>query len=369
MRTPPERDRPGRADVGGDDLVSFRAADFRAPLASMLDCVELIDSGDVSFAERQLYTTIIRREGRRLVTMIDNALVLQGFESGHRKLELTPVNLGSLVRRAVAAAGEDEARPIVVQIESDLPLVSADPEALHETLIRFLANARRFSPDGGAIRISARPVGNMIEVHIRDHGIGIDPGALAGLFEKHYRPDHELRTLAPGAGFSLALNHRIVEEHGGRVRAASKGPGRGADFEFTLPLVQAGATSGDVLIVEDEAGFARLMKAELASHGLSAIRADDAETAEQLLAVINPRAIVLDLALPGLEAEDFLARIWPRSPVRLPVVALTVRDMAPTEIAALETSGVIAVLPREAGAPQAAATLIAHALAAGGPAE
>ena len=363
-----ERHRFGRAGVGRDDVVSFRAEDVQGPLGSMLDCVELIDSGDPSLASRQLYTTIMLREGRRLATLIDNALVLQGFESGHRKLELTSVNVTSLIRRAVAAAGEDEARPIAVQVD-DLPLVLADPEAMLGVLVRFLANARRFSPDGGVIRIAARLIGNMVEVRIRDYGIGIDPGALARLFDKHYRPDHELRRLGPGAGFSLALNHRIVEEHGGRVRAASKGPGRGADFQFTLPVAQPGALLGDVLIVDDDAGFARLISAELATHGLTAIRADDAETAEQLFVVVTPRAIVLDLALPGLGAADFLAWIWARSPVRLPVVALTDRDMAPRDISGLETSGVIAVLPKEAGGPQAAVALIAHALARGDPAK
>jgi len=209
----------------------------------------------------------------------------------------------------------------------------------------------------------------MIEVHIRDHGIGIDPSAMARLFEKNYPPDHELRSLGPGAGFALALNRRIVEEHGGRVRAVSKGSGRGADFQLTLPIAQAGATSGDVLLVEDDAAFARQMKAELAAHGLTTVRADDAETAEQLLVMFTPRAVVLDLALPALGAEDFLARLWARGRPGLPAVALTLRDITQREITALERSGVMAVLPKEAGAPQAAAALIAHALAPGDPAE
>jgi CheY-like chemotaxis protein len=369
MPASPERYRFGRPGVGGDAVVSVRAEDVRAPLATMLDCVGLIDSGDVNIAQRQLYTTIMLREGRRLATMIDNAVALQGFESGRRKLELTFVNLRSLVRRAVTAAGQDDARPIAVEFQTDLPLVWADPEVLYDALLRFLANARRFSPDGGAIQISARAVGNMIEVHIRDHGVGIDPSALVRLFERHYRPDHEPRTLGPGSGFSLALNQRIVEEHGGTVRATSKGAGRGADFQFTLPIAQTGATSGDVLIVEDEANFAPLMKAALAAHGLTAIRVDDAEAAEQLLVMVPPRAIVLDLALPGLGAEEFLARVLARGQPALPAVALTARDMTGRQIAALERSGVIAVLPKEAGAPQAAAALIAHALAPGDPAE
>ncbi len=353
-------------DVDTDEVVSFRVRDVRARLDSILGCVELIDSGDLDRGHLQLYTTMMLREGRRLTRLIDSALVLQGFESGSRKLDLTPVDLHSLIRRAVAAAGEDEARPLAVQVDGDLPLVSADPEAILGTLIRFVSNARRFSPDGGPITIVARPAGDMVEVHVHDHGIGIDRAALPRLFDKHLRSERELRRLGPGAGFALTLNQWIVEAHGGRVQVSSDGPGQGADFQFTLAVAQSDATDGDVLIVDDEAGFARLIKAALATYGFSSIRGDDAETAERLLAVVTRRAIVIDFALPGLAAGDFLRRIWARGRGHLPVVVLTGRDMAPGEISALEASGVIAVLPKEAGAPQAAAALIARALAPSG---
>jgi DNA-binding response OmpR family regulator len=118
-----------------------------------------------------------------------------------------------------------------------------------------------------------------------------------------------------------------------------------------------------VLIIECEAWFASILKVEFAAQGLSTVRAADAETAERLLLDMAPRAIVLDLALPGLPGEDFLARISAAGGKRLPVVVLTVKNLDPNEISALEAEGAIAVLPKEAGAPQAAVTLIAEVLA------
>ncbi|HEY5021208.1 MAG TPA: hypothetical protein VII30_01845, partial [Gemmatimonadaceae bacterium] len=76
----------------------------------------------------------------------------------------------------------------------------------------------------------------------------------------------------------------------------------------------------------------------------------------------KPRAILLDLVLPGLQGEDFLARMWARGSA-LPTVVLTMKDLVPDEISALETMGVAAVLPKEAGAPQAAVAVIAGVLA------
>jgi CheY-like chemotaxis protein len=262
----------------------------------------------------------------------------------------------------VFAAGEDDLRPIAVVAPENLPLVRAEAEAILEVLDNFLTNARRFSPEGGDIAITARQVGDMVEIVVADNGIGIDAETLPKLFRKFYRGDTGVGRLAPGAGLGLAINHGIVEAHGGQVVASSNGLGQGARFQFTLPICQPGAASADVLIVEDDAGYARLMKAELETEGFSTVRAADAETAELLLAYLRPRAIILDLALPGLQGEDFLARMWARGSA-LPTVVLTMKNLVPGEISALETKGVTAVLPKEAGAPQAAVALIAGVLA------
>jgi CheY-like chemotaxis protein len=81
-----------------------------------------------------------------------------------------------------------------------------------------------------------------------------------------------------------------------------------------------------------------------------------------MLVETTPRAIVLDLRLPGQQGEDFLAHMRSGFGTRLPVVVLTAKNLEPDEISALEVAGAMAVLPKEAGAPQAAVALIAEAL-------
>src|SRR5450759_627632 len=325
-------DRHTSADPA-DDLVSLEARELRHAAARILGSAALINS----------------------------AVALQHLEQGDRELDLAPVDIRSLIQRAVFEAGKDDLRPIAVDATDNLPLVHAEAEAILEVLGNFLTNARRFSPEGGDIAITARLAGDMVEIEVEDNGIGIDAETLPKLFRKFYRSDTGVGRLAPGAGLGLAINHRIVEAHGCQVRASSKGLGQGARFQFTLPISQPGAASTDVLIVEDDAGYARLMKAELETEGFSTVRAADAETAELLLAYLRPRAIILDLALPGLQGEDFLARMWARGDA-LPTVVLTMKNLVPGEISALETKGATAVLPKEAGAPQAAVALIAGAL-------
>jgi nitrogen-specific signal transduction histidine kinase/CheY-like chemotaxis protein len=352
--------QPARPD---DELVSLQSHQLRTPLTNLLGFAELIDSIDVTDEQRHLYARVMLREGHRLTSLINNAMELQQLETGRRELNLAPVDIHSLINRAVLVAGEDDKRPIDIRVFEELPLVSADAEAILDVLGNFLSNARRFSPDGGGIRIGARAIGDMVEVSIRDHGIGFEPEALPNLFRKFYRTADGDRRLGPGAGLGLAMNQGIVEAHGGHVEASSNGSGKGARFQFTLPISHPVIGSGDVLIVEDDPGFAKLMVAEFAAKGLSTVRAADAETAEHLLEDMTPRAIVLDLVLPGLQGEDFLARLPAGFGARFPVVVLTAKDLAPAEIAALEIAGAMAVLPKEAGAPQAAMALIAEALA------
>ncbi|MEA2657123.1 MAG: hypothetical protein QOI23_2488, partial [Chloroflexota bacterium] len=178
---------------GEDDVVSLRSQALRAPLANMVGFAELMASSDLTKDQRQLYMASMLREGRRLTALIDNALALHRLESGHRDLDFAPVEMRSLIRRAVAAAGEDKQRPIEVRAPDALPLVSADAEAILEVLANFFSNARTFSPHGGAITIDARAAGDMVEVSIRDHGVGVEPEDLPRLFRKFYRADSGVR--------------------------------------------------------------------------------------------------------------------------------------------------------------------------------
>ena len=344
-----------------DDLVSLHSQALRSPVESIVVLADLVADKDVTEEQRRHYATRLRRESRRLSGLIDNALELQRLEAGRRDLDLGPVDVGSLIRRAVLATGDEQLTPIDVQAPDHLPLVWADAEAILEVIANFLDNAGRFSLGGGAITIQARRKGGMVEISVSDHGIGLEAAELPKVFEKFYRAENGIRMRGPGAGVGLTINRRIVESHGGQVAATSKGPGKGARFHFTLPLAQSVGRSDYVLIVDGDAAFAKLLKTELALTGLETLRASDAETAEQMLAATSPRAVVLDLRYAGLPTTDFLARLRADRGASVPIVMLAAKDVPAADLSVLEQLGV-EVLPNEAGAPQAAAAIIAEAL-------
>jgi CheY-like chemotaxis protein len=239
----------------------------------------------------------------------------------------------------------------------------ADTNAIHQVLLNMLANARKYSPGGGRIRVFATVFDDVVEVSVLDHGLGVPADALPKLFTKFFRVQSPDRRQISGTGLGLAISRRIVEMHGGRVGAESAGPGQGSRFYFTLRAVSADAKSGDVLLVEDDAGFARLLEAELSVAGLTSLWAPDAETADRLIAQMTPRAVVLDLMLPGASGEVFLARLRASKGGQVPVVVVSIKELEATETLALRTAGVVAVLKKHSGAAKEAAQFVSAALA------
>jgi two-component system, OmpR family, sensor histidine kinase VicK len=344
-----------------DEMVSLVSHELRTPLASLVGFTELLYSRDFSAEQRKQYLEVMLREGRRLTDLINDVLHIQRLEAGHQNLSFAPADLTALIQRAVAAAGEDLERPIEVTPCPPLPLVMIDTDAILQVLSNFLSNARKYSPDGGAIVVSTKLIGEAVEINVQDHGLGLPTDSLTKLFGTFFRIEQGDHRLIKGTGLGLAINRRIVEAHGGEVAAYSGGPGLGSRFRLTLPVVEKTPEGADILIVEDDTGFARLLQEQFGARGMTTLRTADAETAERLMrAGLKPRAVVADLVLPGVQGEEFVTRLG--SPGAVPVLVLTVKSLAPDEISALEKAGVTAVLPKEAGASQAAVSLITEAL-------
>lgn len=238
-----------------DELIAMVSHELRTPLASLVGFTELMLERELSATARKQYLETMLKEGKRLTDLINDFLDLQGLEGGYKRLDLGPADLRTLIARAVAAAGPDPQTPIQVDLPSDLPLVIADTTAIHQVLLNMISNARKYSPGGGLIEIGAVASGDAVQVSIRDHGLGIPADALPKLFNKFYRVTNPDRRQISGTGLGLAISKRIIEGHGGGIQAQSEGLGHGSRFSFTLRTVTEAAKSGDVLVVEDDAGL------------------------------------------------------------------------------------------------------------------
>jgi signal transduction histidine kinase/CheY-like chemotaxis protein len=345
-----------------DELVSVVSHELRTPLASLVGFAELLLVRPFGEEERREFLTIMLEEGRRLTALINDFLDLQRMESGRQAVAPEATDLVGLVARAVAAVGPDESHPVLVDVDGALPCVLADGDRVIQVLTNLLSNARKFSPAGGAVEVTAQPHVGEVEVAVRDRGLGLPPEALPRLFEKFYRVDNSDRREIQGTGLGLAICRQIVEGHGGRIWAESAGLGHGTTVRFTLPVAGARAAGGDVLVVEDDPGFARLLGEELAALHLTSAHARTPEAARALLAADRPRAVVLDLVLPGEAGDGLLPDLRAALGPGAPVVVVTVKDLSPAEQGDLRRRGVSAVLRKGPGVAAAAARTVREAL-------
>jgi PAS domain S-box-containing protein len=347
-----------------DEMVSLVSHEMRTPLASIVGFTELLTTREVTPEQRKEYLSVMLQEGHRLTALINDFLDLRRIEGGHMTMSFAPADIGALIKRVVELFGKSGGTVVTTSLADDLPLVRADSDSIFRVVANLLSNARKYSPNGGAIVVRAGLVDGMVEISVQDEGLGIPHDALAHLFQKFYRIDTVDRRTIRGTGLGLAISKNIVEAHGGTIAARSAGPGQGSVFFFTLPVGREQSHKGDVLVVEDDSGFAHLLQAELATRDISSVWAVDAETAEQLMIRNGARAIVLDLLLPGLSGESFLKRMRERYGPNIPVVVITLKDLDISENLALQKLGVTGVLRKGPGISGTAADLIENALAA-----
>jgi len=319
-----------------DAFVSTVSHELRTPLASLRGFAELMLEREFPAAKRREFLEIIHSESMRMGALVDDFLDIQRLESGRavyefRSLELAPILEAT---RALFAAGKHVLR---LSVPSGLPAVRADADRLRQVLSNLVSNAQKFSPPGSEIALGACLEDEHVVVSVADRGVGIDAESQPKLFEKFFRADNAETRATGGTGLGLALVKEIVEAHGGRVWVEST-RGQGSTFRFSLPVapvvpgLEPGAhcspASTDVVLVEDDESFARLLAERLSADGLCVSVCASGERALEQLQRFPARLVVLDLHLAGaLDGWDVLAALKSERALRaMPVLMLSGSD-------------------------------------------
>lgn len=216
-------------------LLSSVSHDLRTPLTVIAGSAStLLENPGLDKATRAELAHNIYEEARRLDRLVHNLLEMSRLESGRVELhpdwhDLEEV-LGSALHQLETRL---QGRPLVLELDPDLPLVQVDAILLERVLINLLDNALKYSPGDRPITLRAFRSNGEVVVEVADQGPGLPPGAEAKVFDKFYQA-------APGShrgvGLGLSICRSIVEIHGGRMEAANR-PEGGAVFRFTLPLL------------------------------------------------------------------------------------------------------------------------------------
>ena len=182
---------------------------------------------------------LIERQVAQMTRLVDDLLDVSRLRHGQLTLQRKRVDLCVVVTHAaqtVAFTMQERNHRMSASLPNTPLLLQADPGRLEQVFVNLLSNAAKYTNPGGRIWLSAEREQGEAVVRIRDTGIGIDPNALAHVFDLFVQADPSSRRADPGSGIGLALVRSLVERHGGRVGAASPGRGKGSEFTVRLPI-------------------------------------------------------------------------------------------------------------------------------------
>jgi signal transduction histidine kinase len=216
------------------DHIAMLVHDLRHPLSSLGLIAELLQNDDLTSQERQTSVTQIRSMCTEMSRLVDGVLVASRLEAGVFTVEPRLVRIRSIVEPMLAVFTPIAARRRVT-LEFDGPLdleLSADPQKIRQTLDNLVANALKFTPRGGRVRVRVWREDERTVFEIADTGPGIPPGERDTIFDR-YRQGSRGRA-SGGAGLGLAIARGIAEAHHGTISVAAGDMG-GAAFRLTLP--------------------------------------------------------------------------------------------------------------------------------------
>ena len=220
-------------------LIGDVSHELRTPLTAIKGSMEGLIDG-VLPADAETFQQI-HAEAERLSRLVDDLQELSRVEARAYELELTDVDLASLAAATIKRLTPN-ARAKRISLDANLPAhlrpIRADADRLGQVLTNLVSNAIQYTPEGGAVTLSAAQVGNEIQVTVTDTGIGIPPEHLKNIFTRFYRVDKSRsRASGGGSGIGLTIARLLVEAHGGRIWAESEGANRGSRFIFALPIL------------------------------------------------------------------------------------------------------------------------------------
>jgi PAS domain S-box-containing protein len=318
-----------------DELISTVSHELRTPLASLRGFAELMLSREYPEEKRRGFLTIIHNESKRLTSLINNFLDIQRMEAGKQTYNLELVDLSAMVRDTIALFEVDSRYSFELDVRSRLPLVRVDTDRIRQVLANLVSNAMKYSPDGGNITIRMGSANGELQVAVVDQGIGIAAEALPRLFSKFYRVSGAVNRGIGGTGLGLTLVKQIIEDHHGRVWVESA-PDQGSSFFFAIPVAEktlialdpGSWQSTDILLVEDDKGFAELLSEHFESMGYTVQSTAYAEQALEIARIAPPKVILLDLCLAGaMGGWELLVELKGDERLqRIPAVVVTVSE-------------------------------------------
>jgi len=355
MRLEEARVQAELANRAKDEFLAMLGHELRNPLAPILTALELMELRGADVFQRE--RTVIARQVRHVVRLVDDLLDVSRITRGGVELHLEEIDLADIIGKAIEIASpllEERGHQLITHISRRLD-VRGDPVRLAQVIANLVTNAAKYTERGGTITLTAARDGERIAVHVHDTGAGIAPDVLPLVFETFYQARQSIDRARGGLGLGLAIVRSLVELHGGEVRATSEGVGRGSEFSVWLPALEiskgerpaAGrpsygaqpVRSEKILVVDDNVDALNMLADVLEQRGFPTFRAHDAPSALALAANVHPDIALLDIGLPVMDGYELGRRLRETTGLeRLRLVAVTGYGQ-PSDVAKSQAAG------------------------------
>ena len=325
-----------RAEQAKDEFLATLSHELRTPLTSGFGWVKLLGKA----REPELLETGLGAIEESLVNqmrLIDDLLDISRIAAGKMRLDLQPLDIGSVVDAAIETVRPAaDAKRVDLHVHTHAVLsVNGDPSRLKQVFWNLLSNAIKFTPAGGEVDVDVRRRDGSAEIVVRDRGEGIDAKFLPHVFDRFRQADASTTRRHGGLGIGLSIVASLVDAHGGGVRAESRGLGKGSTFTVTLPLIEAreivlpraervpAKLNGmRVLVVDDDAPARRIMIAVLEAAGAEVCECSSVGEAYDLVAQWHPDLLISDLAMPDEDGYTLIRRLRDSGEI-VPALAIT----------------------------------------------
>ena len=322
-----------RVNRAKDEFLAMLGHELRNPLGAISSAVRLLDQFKGPNEAIGRACDVILRQSAHLGRLVDDLLDVGRVVTGKILLERAAVDLAEVARRTVGtftAAGKTQAHRLSVET---VPVwVYADSVRFEQVIANLLTNALKYTPVGGAIRVTVGPEGAHALLQVEDTGIGIAPGLRPHIFDLFVQGERGLDRAQGGLGIGLTLVQRLVELHDGAVEAHSAGPGQDSRFTVRLAAVPAPtsaasaqpiATPRRVLVIEDNEDSRDMLRQLLENAGHEVHDAGDGPQGVDAALRLEPDVALIDVGLPELDGYEVARRIRAGTRRDMLLVALT----------------------------------------------
>ncbi len=340
-----DRERESRytaetANRAKDSFLATVSHELRTPLGVILGWAGILRAGNADVQTIGRAADVVERNARILAKLVDDMLDISRIVSGKFQIEPVEIDPGRVVAAAVEAlrpAAKEKGVALELVKEPAVGQVVADPDRLQQVVWNLLSNAIKFSSPDGKVTVALAEAGGRLRIEVSDDGIGIAPERLPHVFERFWQADTSSTRRHGGLGLGPAIVRHLVEMHGGRVTAESRGEGYGARFTVEIPVrgpqdaaataataARRGTTQGSsgatvmgsrvlhdarILVIDDEPDAADWVAELLRSEGAEVRTETAAPAGLAALRQWRPDLLIADIGMPGEDGYALMKRV------------------------------------------------------------